>query len=135
MVFRNKDIIMILKIRLLRCYVFSVLFYGMEAGTQTENISERLEAFELQTYRRILRISWVYRVTNAEVLRRQRKEKEVLNTMTISKLQYLGHVIRRERYNLLQLIMHGRIQKSKEPRKKTHLLTKQFQNLVQLFSR
>ncbi|CAG9837313.1 unnamed protein product [Diabrotica balteata] len=91
-------------------FLFFMLFYGLEAWTFKKDVSERLKAFELLAYRKILRISWVNRVTNVEVLRRMRKDKEVLNTIKARKLQYLGHVVRRERYNLLQLIMQGIIQ-------------------------
>ena len=63
-----------------------------------------LEAIEMWTYRRILKISWVSRITNIEVLNRMSKEKEVINTIEIRKLHYLGHVMKGERYTLLQTI-------------------------------
>lgn len=109
-VFCTKELSLNLKIRLLRCYVFSVLFYGMEAWTLKKNMIDKLEAFELWAYRRILKISWVEKVTNDEVMRRMKKEKEVINTMKVRKLKYLGHVMRGERYRLLQEIMQGKIQ-------------------------
>lgn len=85
--------------------MLSVLLYGMEAWTLKKNAADRLVAFELWAYRSILRISWVDRITNNEVLGRMRKQKEVLNTIKFRKLQYLGHVIRGECYGLLQVIM------------------------------
>lgn len=106
----SRDLNMKLKIRLLRCYVFAVLYYGMEAWTLKKNIIDRLEAFELWTYRRMLRISWVDRVTNDNVIERMGKEKEVVNTIKTRKLQYLGHVMRGNKYNLLQTIIQGKIQ-------------------------
>lgn len=109
-VFCTKELSLHLKIRLLRCYVFSVLFYGMEAWTLKKNMTDRMEAFELWAYRRILKISWVQKVTNDEVMRRMKKEREIINTMKIRKLQYLGHVMRGERYRFLQEIMQGKIQ-------------------------
>lgn len=105
----SNDLSLQLKVRMLRCYVFSVLLYGMEAWTLKKDISNRIEAFEMWTYRRILKISWVDRVTNDEVLRKMKKEKEVLNTIKIRKLQYLGHVMRGEKYVLLQIIIQGKI--------------------------
>ena len=98
------------KLRLLRCYVFSVLFYGVESWTLTETTSKKLEAFELWLYRRILRVSWTEKVTNSEILRRMNKEKEVLYTVKSRKLQYLGHIMRNEcRYKLLQNILQGKV--------------------------
>lgn len=48
----------------------------------------KIEAFELWLYRRILKIPWIARITNAEVLRRMNKDTELVNTIKIKKLQY-----------------------------------------------
>ncbi|MDK1801117.1 hypothetical protein LRR74_28510, partial [Klebsiella pneumoniae] len=104
------DLSLHLKIRMIKCYVLPVLLYGMEAWTLKKCDTDKLEAFEMWTYRRILRISWVSRITNKEVLRRMGKEKEIIDTVKIRKLQYLGHVMRGERYTLLQTIIQGKIQ-------------------------
>ena len=103
------DLSLHLKIRMLKCYVFPVLLYGMEAWTLKKNDTDRLEAFEMWAYRRILRISWTSRTTNKEVLRRMGKDKEIMTIIKIRKLQYLGHVMRGERYTLLQNILQGKI--------------------------
>lgn len=108
--FKNHGLAMNTKIRLLRCYVFSTLFYGVETWTLTESLSKRLEAFEMWLYRRILRVPWTDHVTNVEILRRMEKEKEVLTTVKARKIQYLGHIMRNEsRYHLLQTILQGKI--------------------------
>lgn len=107
--FCSRDISLNTKMRLLRCYVFSTLLYGMEAWTLKKKDMNRLEAFEMWAYRRILRISWVSRITNQEVLRRMGKEKELIKTIKRRKLQYLGHVIRGVNYNILQIILEGKI--------------------------
>ena len=106
----NRDLRLTLRIRLLKCYVFSVLFYGMEAWTLKQDTIKRLEAFEMWAYRRILRVSWMKKVTNLEILRRIDKWKEIINTEKICKLQYLGHIMRGERYHLLQEILQGKIE-------------------------
>jgi hypothetical protein len=108
-VFCGRDLSLEMKLRLMRCYVLSVLFYGMESWTLKKIDTKKLEAFELWMYRRILRISWTERVTNVEVLRRMNKEKEVIFTIKKRKLQYLGHITRGERYELLRIIMQGKI--------------------------
>jgi len=64
------------------------------------------------SYRRILRISWVNKVTNEEVLGRMRKERKLLNTTKIRNLQYLGHVLRKNEYVLLKN-MQGKMQERK----------------------
>ena len=110
-IFKNHDLTMDTKMRLLRCYVFSVLFYGAETWTLTKATSAKLEAFELWLYRRILRIPWTQKVTNVEVLRRVNKRTELINTVMCRKLQYFGHIMRNQkRYELLQLILQGKIE-------------------------
>lgn len=112
-----------LRMRLVRCYVFSVLFYGMESWTLTPALCSKLEAFEFWVYRRMLNISWVQKVTNVEVLRRMGKSLEVLRTVKERKLQYFGHVMRGERYRILQLVTQGKIQGKRRPgRRKTSWL-------------
>uniref|UniRef100_A0A8D8Q737 Uncharacterized protein n=2 Tax=Cacopsylla melanoneura TaxID=428564 RepID=A0A8D8Q737_9HEMI len=109
-IFKSHDLHLDIKIRLLRCYVFSVLFYGVEAWTLTEASAKKIEAFEMWLYRRILRVSWKDKVTNKEILRRMNKELEVLYIIKVRKLQYLGHIMRNEnRYQLLQKIIQGKV--------------------------
>uniref|UniRef100_A0A8D9EQ38 Craniofacial development protein 2 n=1 Tax=Cacopsylla melanoneura TaxID=428564 RepID=A0A8D9EQ38_9HEMI len=114
--FKSHNLTLDTKVRLLRCYVFSVLLYGVETWTLTKDTSNRLEAFELWLYRRILKISWTQKVTNVTVLQRMKKTKELLNTVKCRKLQYLGHIMRNPaRYELLQLILQGKIDSKREP--------------------
>ena len=108
--FKNHGLAMSTKIRLLRCYVFSTLFYGVETWTLTESLAKRLEAFEMWLYRIMLRIPWTSYVPNVEILRRMKKQKEVLTTVKARKIQYLGHIMRNNnRYHLLQTILQGKI--------------------------
>ena len=107
---KSHELPMGLKIRILQCYVFSVLYYGVEAWTLTAATEAKLEAFEMWLYRRMLRVSWTQRVTNEEILRRMGKAKEVLATVKRRKLQYLGHIMRHEeRYQLPICILQGKI--------------------------
>uniref|UniRef100_A0A8D8SHV0 Craniofacial development protein 2 n=1 Tax=Cacopsylla melanoneura TaxID=428564 RepID=A0A8D8SHV0_9HEMI len=109
-VFKSHNLTLDTKTRLLKCYVFSVLLYGVETWTLTEATTNKLRAFELWLYRRMLRISWIQKITNAEVLRRMNKEAELVNIIKTRKLQYLGHIMRNEhRYELLQSILQGKI--------------------------
>lgn len=98
-----------LRLRMLRCYVFPILLYGSESWTLDISLENKIEAFEMYLYRRILRISWVDRVTNAEVLERMSKSKELLDTVKERKIQYLGHVMRGEKYELLRIVLEGKI--------------------------
>uniref|UniRef100_A0A8D8RKM6 Uncharacterized protein n=1 Tax=Cacopsylla melanoneura TaxID=428564 RepID=A0A8D8RKM6_9HEMI len=105
---------------MLRCYIFSVLFYGAESWTLKEDLCKKLEAFEMWLYRRILKIPWTARVTNEEVLRRMNKDREVMITIKVRKLQYFGHIMRNEsRYTLLQAILQGKIFGKRGPGRRT----------------
>jgi hypothetical protein len=91
--------------------VFSVLLYRVETWTLTELTCKKIEGFEMWLYRRILKISWTDRVTNQLVLERMGKQKELLTTIKTRKLEYFGHILRNnQRYNILQLILQGKIE-------------------------
>ncbi|KAI5753273.1 hypothetical protein M8J77_025408 [Diaphorina citri] len=107
--FSNRDLPLELRTRMLRCYVFSTLLYGMEAWTMKKVDVNKINAFEMWCYRRILNIPWVDKVTNKEVLRRMDKERELMNIIKTRKLQYFGHVMRGEKYQLLHRIIQGKI--------------------------
>lgn len=61
-------------------------------------------------YRRMLRISWMSKVTNVEVLQKMNKTVEIMFTIQKQKLQFLGHILRNNKYEFLQLILQGKIQ-------------------------
>jgi len=93
-----------LRIRMIRYYIFSTLLYGSEGWT----LDEKLDAFEMYLYRRMLRISWVQTITNLEVLERMEKSKELMLIVKEKKTTYTGHIMRSERYELLRLIIDGK---------------------------
>lgn len=108
--FCNRDISIQLRTRMLKCYVFSTLLYGAEAWTLKQKNIKNIESFEMWCYRRILKISWMDRVTNEEVICRINNEPEVLLNIKKRKLEYLGHLMRGQKYTFLQNIMQGKIQ-------------------------
>lgn len=108
--FCNKDLNLKLRQRMVRCYVWSVLLYGVESWTLKAVMLNRLEALEMWIHRRMLRVSWTDMLTNEEVLRRARTERQLLTTIKCRKISYLGHVLRGEKYHLLQLILKGKIE-------------------------
>ena len=74
-------------------------------------------------YRRRLRISGIERKTNIEILQKFGKEYEVINTIKSRKLQSLGHIMRGQRYEMLKLIMQGKIKERRNVgRRKISLL-------------
>lgn len=69
--------------------------------------------------RKILEMSWTYRVSNGKVLQVVNKELEVLSTVKEKRnLQYLGNIIRNDKHDLLRLTMQGKIQGKRPPGRK-----------------
>lgn len=105
----SRDLPIQLRTRTLKCYVFSTLLYGLESWTLKQEHINKLQAFEMWCYRRMLRISWTEKKTNVEVLREMGKERELITSIKARKLQYLGHMMRGNKYELMRVIMQGKI--------------------------
>lgn len=113
--FISRNLSLALRYRMVRCYVYSVLLYGMEAWTLKVNTLRRLESFEMWIFRRMLRIPWTDHIRNEEVLRRMNMDRELLDIIKKRKTSYLGHLLRHERYNFLRIIMEGKIEGRRGP--------------------
>ena len=94
-IFKSRDITWLTKVRLLKAMVFPAVMYGCESWTVKKAERERIDAFELWCWRRLLRVPWTARRSNRSSL------KEIspvcsLEGMTLKlKLQYFGHLMRR----------------------------------------
>ena len=93
--------------RLWKCYVWSTLLYGAETWTVRNEMVKKIEAFEMWAYRKMLRIAWIDKVTNVEVLMRVCMRKTLLNTIKQRKMSYFGHMVRRE--DMQRLLLEGYI--------------------------
>lgn len=106
----NRNLNLVIRLRFVECYVWSVLMYGVETWTLKTQMIKKLEAFEMWLYRRILKIPWTDRISNDEVLRRIGRKRKLLTIIKIRKTSYVGHILRSDKYLLLQNIMQGRIE-------------------------
>ena len=106
----SRDLSFILRWRMAKCYVASVLLYGAETWTLKTASINRLEAFEMWMIRRMLRIPWTDKVRNDYILEKNGICREILKMIKIRKTLYLGHLLRNPKYELLQLIMMGKVQ-------------------------
>lgn len=93
--FTNTHISTSTKLRILRCYIWSILLYGCETWTISNNMQKRLQATEMWFLRRMLKISWGDRITNEEVLTRANTKRTMMATIKSRKIKFLGHVMRR----------------------------------------
>ena len=85
-----------IRLRILKSYIWSVLLYGCETWTVSRKMKKRLEATEMWFIRRMMRIPWVARRTNQEVLQMAGMSRELITTVRRRQLGYLGHVLRRD---------------------------------------
>ena len=96
------------KLRVLETVVFPTALYGCEAWTINKTDAKRITSFEMKCYRKILRISWMEKVTNKEVLSRlDMKTTMLLQKAKALKLKYFGHIKRHE--TLERHILEARI--------------------------
>ena len=103
----SKNIALDTRKRILQCYIWSTLLYGAETWTVSETMAKRLSAFEMWTYRRMLKISWTDKITNEEVLDRINVETRLLAKIQSKKLKYFGHIIRHD--SLQRTILDGKV--------------------------
>ena len=71
----SRNISIELRSRIAKCYIWSTLLYEAETWTLTKVTSDKLEAFEMWLYRRMLRISWKEHTTNGEVLHKMKTKR------------------------------------------------------------
>ena len=94
--FTSRNIDMAVRIRVIKCYVWSTLLYGCEAWTLSSVMIKKLEAFETWLYRKMLRISWKDRITSDEVCRRMKTSKALLGDIVRRQLSFLGDMLRKD---------------------------------------
>ena len=75
--------------------VFPVVIYGCESWTIKKAVCQRIDAFELCCWRRLLRVPWTARRSNLSILKEISLEYPLEVLMLRLKLQYFGHLVRR----------------------------------------
>ena len=108
-IFKTRDISLPTKIRLVKAMVFPVIMYGCESWTIKKTECQRTDAFELQYWRRHLRVPWTARRSNQSILREISPEYSLEGLMLTLKLQYFGHLMRRTD-SLEKTLMLGKIE-------------------------
>ena len=93
--FKNRDIALPTKVRLVKAMVFPVVMYGCESWTVKKAERRRVDAFELWCCRRLLRVPWTARRSNQSILKEINPGISLEGMMLKLKLQYFGHLKRR----------------------------------------
>ena len=94
-ILKSRDITLPTKIRLVKAMVFPVVMYGCESWTVKKAECQRIDAFELWCWRRLLRVPWTARRSNQSILKEISPECSLQGLMLKLKLQYFGHLMRR----------------------------------------
>ena len=94
-IFKSRDITLPTKARLVKAMVFPVVMYGYESWTLKEAERQRIDAFELWCWRRLLRVPWTARRSNQFILKEISPGCSLEGLMLKLKLQYFGHLMRR----------------------------------------
>ena len=94
-IFKSRDFTLPTKVHLVKAMVFPVVKYGCENWTIKKAERQRIDAFELWCWRRLLRVSWTARRSNQSILKEISPGISLEGMMLKLKLQYFGHVMRR----------------------------------------
>ena len=108
-ILKSRDITLPTKICLVKAMVFPVVMYGCESWTVKKAESQRIDAFELWCWRRLLRVPWTARRSNQSILKEISHEYSLKGLMLKLKFQYFGHLM--QRADLLEkTLMLGKIE-------------------------
>ena len=94
-ILKSRDITLSTKVRLVKTMVFPVVMYGCESWTVKKAGCQRIDAFELWCWRRLLRVPWTARRSNQSILIEISPGCSLVGLMLKLKLQYFGHLMRR----------------------------------------
>ena len=108
-IFKSKDITLPTKVHLVKAVVFPVVMYGCESWTIKKTEYQRIDAFELWCWRRLLRVPWKARRSNQSILKEISPEYSLEGLMLKLKLQYFGYLMRRAD-SLEKTLMLGKIE-------------------------
>jgi hypothetical protein len=97
-----------LRKKLVKCYIWSIAFYGTETWTLRTVGQKRLESLEMWCWRRMEKISWSDHVRNEEVLLRVKEQINILHEIRKRKANWIGHILCRN--CLLQRVIEGKTQ-------------------------
>ena len=108
-ILKSRDITLQTKVRLVKGMVFPVVMYGCESWTIKKVECQRIDAFELWCWRRLLRVPWTARRSNQFILKDISPGCSLEGLVLRLKLQYFGHLIRRAN-SLEKTLMLGKME-------------------------
>ena len=94
-ILKSRHITLPTKVRLVKAMIFPVVMYGCECWTVKKAEHQRIHAFELWCWRRLLRVPWTARRSNQSILKEISRGCSLEGLILKLKLQYIGHLMRR----------------------------------------
>ena len=94
-ILKSRDVTLSTKVYLVKAMVLSVVMYGCERWTIKKAECQKIDAFELWCWRRLLRVPWIARTSNQSILKEISPEYSLEGLMLKLLLQYFGHLMRR----------------------------------------
>ena len=94
-IFKSRDITLPTKVRLVKAMLFPLVIYACESWTVKKAEHRRIDAFEVCSWRRLLRVPWIARRSNQSILKEISPGISLEGVMLKLKLQYFGHLMRR----------------------------------------
>ena len=107
---KSRDITLLTKVLIVKAMIFPVVMYGCESWTMKKAECQRMDAFELWGWRRLLRVPWRARRSNQSVPKKISPKYSLEGLML--KLQYFGHVMQRAN-SLEKTLILGKIESRK----------------------
>ena len=108
-ILKNRDITLPTKVHLIKAMVFPVVMYGCDSWTIKKAEHQRIDAFELWCWRRLLRVPWTAKRSNQSILKEISSGCSFEGLMLKLKLQYFGHLMRRA-HSFEKTLMLGKIE-------------------------
>ena len=108
-ILQSRDITLLTKVHLVKAMVFPVVMNGCESWTIKKAELQRIDAFKLWCWRRLLRVPWTARRSNQSILKKISPKYSLEGLMLKLKLQYFGHLMRRTD-SLEKTLMLGKVE-------------------------
>ena len=108
-ILKSRDITLLTNVHLVKAMVSPVVTYGCESWTIKKAECQRIDAFELWCWRRLLRVPWTARRSNQSILKEISPENSLKELMLRLRLQYFGHLMQRTD-SLEKTLMLGKIE-------------------------
>ena len=105
-IFKSRDVILPTKVHLVKAMIFPMVMYGCESWTVKKAEHQRIDAFEVWCWRRLLRVPWTARRSNQSILKEISPGISLEGVMLKLRLQYFGHLMRRV-HSLEKTLMLG----------------------------